>query len=260
MACDKVWRLIRFKYTLCYKVLSSKYFPNGDVFRSKMVDKPSYTWSSNAKNFVKLCPRCKAKEETLIHALKDCPSARAILTIGGLDNRLIEGNYSRCIDWLEDVLRVIDLKATADFFKLLWNSWNCRNNFMFKVIPATPVHNTWLKPPDGYVKINFDVAVSDGMVGFGVIARDSDGFVISGSGGFKEYLTHVEWDEMEAFEESLKVAIRLKEHRIKKSKAQKEPFLIKRSQMLRSLKGQGWRNHLRRSREESLNATKDKEG
>ncbi|KAK5838771.1 hypothetical protein PVK06_007509 [Gossypium arboreum] len=85
----QVWRLTQFKDTLCYK------------------------------NFEKKCPRCGAKEETLIHALKDCPSARAILTLGGFDNLLLVGDYSCCIDWLEDVLRVLDLKAAADFFTTL---------------------------------------------------------------------------------------------------------------------------------------------
>ncbi|KAA3483393.1 LINE-1 reverse transcriptase isogeny [Gossypium australe] len=44
----QVWRLTQFKDTLCYKVLSSKYFPNRDIFRPKVVDKPLYTWSSIA--------------------------------------------------------------------------------------------------------------------------------------------------------------------------------------------------------------------
>ncbi|KAA3484184.1 reverse transcriptase [Gossypium australe] len=166
---------------LCYKVLSSKYFPSGDIFRPKVVDKPSYTWSSIAKaakvlendfvwlvedgksidirndnwgfdglngdslchslltynerkrvghnilptyvnisfirkNFEKKCPRCDTKEETLIYTLKDCPSARAILTLEGFNNRLLVEDYSCCIDWLEDVLRVLDLKAAADLF------------------------------------------------------------------------------------------------------------------------------------------------
>ncbi|KAG4159155.1 hypothetical protein ERO13_D02G159050v2, partial [Gossypium hirsutum] len=44
----QVWRLTQFKDTSCYKVLSSKYFPNGDIFHPKVVDKPLYTWSSIA--------------------------------------------------------------------------------------------------------------------------------------------------------------------------------------------------------------------
>lgn len=83
------------------------------------------------QNFVMKCPRCEAKEETFIHALKDCPSARAILTFGGLDNRLIEGNYSWCIDWLEDILRVMDLKAAADFFHITLELLEQQEQFHF---------------------------------------------------------------------------------------------------------------------------------
>ncbi|XP_012441984.1 uncharacterized protein LOC105766996 [Gossypium raimondii] len=45
----KVWRLISCRDTLCYKVLSAKYFPDGDVLRSKRIDKPSFAWKSIVK-------------------------------------------------------------------------------------------------------------------------------------------------------------------------------------------------------------------
>ncbi|KAA3479799.1 reverse transcriptase [Gossypium australe] len=45
----QVWRLINFNDTLCFKVLSAKYFPEGDMFRPKLCDKPLFTWTSIAK-------------------------------------------------------------------------------------------------------------------------------------------------------------------------------------------------------------------
>ncbi|XP_052886915.1 uncharacterized protein LOC128295389 [Gossypium arboreum] len=84
------------------------------------------------QGFQNICPRCKDREETLIHAMKDCKKAREILAAGGLNNRLLTGEYTNCIDWLEDVFRVLDKKAAADFLTLLWNSWNDRNNMLFK--------------------------------------------------------------------------------------------------------------------------------
>ncbi|KAG4109655.1 hypothetical protein ERO13_1Z049385v2, partial [Gossypium hirsutum] len=45
----QVWHLINCKETLCFKVLGAKYFPNGDVFNPKSMDKPSYTWKNIAK-------------------------------------------------------------------------------------------------------------------------------------------------------------------------------------------------------------------
>ncbi|XP_017617722.1 uncharacterized mitochondrial protein AtMg00310-like [Gossypium arboreum] len=44
----QVWRLLNNTYSLCFKVLSSKYFPNGNIFHAKNVDKASFTWSSIA--------------------------------------------------------------------------------------------------------------------------------------------------------------------------------------------------------------------
>lgn len=38
----QVWQLINHKDTLCYRVFSFKYFHEGDPFRSKRVDKPSF--------------------------------------------------------------------------------------------------------------------------------------------------------------------------------------------------------------------------
>ncbi|KAA3461847.1 reverse transcriptase [Gossypium australe] len=55
--------------------------------------------------------------------MKDYPKAREILVTGGLNNRLLNEDYNNCIDWLEDVFRVLDNKA---------NNWNDRNNKVFK--------------------------------------------------------------------------------------------------------------------------------
>ncbi|MBA0721936.1 hypothetical protein Golax_009431, partial [Gossypium laxum] len=88
--------------------------------------------SSIHQNFNKVWPWCGEKEETLIHALKDYPKPRAILSVCGLDNRLLEGDYSCYIDWIKDIMRALDMKADVDFFATLWTSWNNRNNFIFR--------------------------------------------------------------------------------------------------------------------------------
>ncbi|XP_040966421.1 uncharacterized mitochondrial protein AtMg00310-like [Gossypium hirsutum] len=44
----QVWRLLNNTDSLCFKVLSSKYFPDGNIFHAKKVDKASFTWSSIA--------------------------------------------------------------------------------------------------------------------------------------------------------------------------------------------------------------------
>ncbi|MBA0852462.1 hypothetical protein Goshw_005592 [Gossypium schwendimanii] len=76
----------------------------------------------------------------------------------------------------------MDAKAAADFLTLLWNCWSSRNNRIF-MDNKDSARKT--KPPTGVIKINFDAMVSNGRMGYGVIARDKDGFVVGGSGGLK---------------------------------------------------------------------------
>ncbi|MBA0582016.1 hypothetical protein Gorai_024170, partial [Gossypium raimondii] len=128
------------------------------------------------QGFNNTCPRCKSSEETLIHVMKDCPKAREILVAGGLNNIMLDGNYNNCIDWIED------------FF----------------------VKKGWTKPLTGYVKVNVDASVSNGCRVVRVVARDHDGFVIRGYYNFKENSMDVIWAELEAFQEGLKLAEKLK--------------------------------------------------
>ncbi|MBA0784548.1 hypothetical protein Gotri_025652 [Gossypium trilobum] len=70
---------------------------------------------------------------------------------------------------------------------------------------VTPVEKNWMKATYGTVKINFDVSMSMKKIGYGLIARDSDGFVLGG-GGIMDLDMHADWEELNAFEESLKFA------------------------------------------------------
>ncbi|MBA0819735.1 hypothetical protein Gohar_028386 [Gossypium harknessii] len=90
----------------------------------------AYSWLLLKQDFRRDYPRCGASAETLVHALKDCPIAWAILTLGGLDGRLHDKDY--LYYRLEDVMRILDRKAVEEFIMTLWNSWNNRNNFVFR--------------------------------------------------------------------------------------------------------------------------------
>lgn len=58
-----------------------------------------------------LCPRCNNNVETLIHALRVCDHALAILRLGGIDGRILQSNWEFGIDWLESSMRLIDKQA-----------------------------------------------------------------------------------------------------------------------------------------------------
>ncbi|MBA0555536.1 hypothetical protein Golob_025708, partial [Gossypium lobatum] len=180
------------------------------------------------------CNSIKNDPHCLVHALKDYPTTRAILTLGGLDGRPLNKDYLYYIDWLEDVMRILDKKVVEDFIMMLWNSWNNRNNFVFcgkedkawviwdrarthchdfwihnlvnnSVLPLTPAIKKWEKPLCESMKINNDATVFNNKTSFGVIIHDSDGFVLGGGGGFKDEEMIMEWTELYAFEEGLKL-------------------------------------------------------
>ncbi|MBA0613099.1 hypothetical protein Godav_013608 [Gossypium davidsonii] len=156
------------------------------------------------------CFRCGEKRETLVHALKDYPNSKDVLIAGGPDGRIIDNNFSNCIDWSEEAVRILDKKSMANFITILRNSWNNRNKMMFSgkekaawviweraksiskefcfhnmmnrpILPPQIVEK-WEKPPIDKVKVNFDAAISNDKIGFSVLARDDKGIVVGGSG------------------------------------------------------------------------------
>ncbi|MBA0851281.1 hypothetical protein Goshw_016840 [Gossypium schwendimanii] len=142
------------------------------------------------------CFKCGEKRETLIHALKDCLNARAIRTIGGLDGIIINSELSSCIDWLEEVMRNnrnnMLFRGNEETAWVIWEGvkslskeFRIHNMINRPILPPHMVDNKWEKPPTNKVKINFDVAIVNDKIRFGVLARDSKGFVMGGSYDFK---------------------------------------------------------------------------
>ncbi|KAK5811623.1 hypothetical protein PVK06_026974 [Gossypium arboreum] len=84
------------------------------------------------------CLRCGKERETLIHKMKDCLLAHTVLEYGGLNHKFLVGNYSNCIDCIEDMRRELDCKAVSDLITILWNIWNCRKNRIFKGLRKKP--------------------------------------------------------------------------------------------------------------------------
>ncbi|MBA0666336.1 hypothetical protein Goklo_002758, partial [Gossypium klotzschianum] len=130
------------------------------------------------------------------------------------------------------VARVLDQKAVSDFITILWNVWSSRNNFIFRgideeakviweraaslshnfrifnllekpMLPRSVVVKVWMKPPQGVVKINFDATVAGKKTSYGLLARDSDGFVLGGRAGVLDKDLQIEWGEMQSLGESI---------------------------------------------------------
>ncbi|MBA0854799.1 hypothetical protein Goshw_005229 [Gossypium schwendimanii] len=128
------------------------------------------------------------------------------------NNRIIEimattwGNVSIiCLSSLMD-RRTVGLGPHCFFWKSIWKlknlskiwvfAWQLGDELLPTNVKITSMHQNVIdvavisyskeeKPLKGTVKINFDADVSKTKIGFGVIARDSQGFVIGGGYGFK---------------------------------------------------------------------------
>ncbi|MBA0814705.1 hypothetical protein Gohar_020515, partial [Gossypium harknessii] len=136
---------------------------------------------------------CGTGDETIIHALRDCPKACAVLSFGGLDGRLLDPAFERCIDWLEDATRLLDLKAFENFITVLCNICNSLNNALFcgkkedarliwehartfgddfRIFNLSHVamnlrprrSHKWVKPPIDVIRINVDATIHDTVV------------------------------------------------------------------------------------------------
>ncbi|MBA0601492.1 hypothetical protein Gorai_004667 [Gossypium raimondii] len=126
------------------------------------------------------------RKKTLIHTVKDFPIAREILSTGGLDNSLITKNYHCCMDWLEDVKRVLDKRVTVNLMTTLWNSWNNRNNFIF-CGKEEEMHVVWERARTFSQDFCIFNLINNPLLPANpaVITGDYEGFVIGGGGGQK---------------------------------------------------------------------------
>ncbi|KAH1081115.1 hypothetical protein J1N35_020876 [Gossypium stocksii] len=118
-------------------------------------------------NFSTICPRCKNRDETLLHALKECPKNCR----NNRNNMVFQGK--------DDPAMVVWERA-----RTLSNDFRIFNLNEPSMIPPIPECKGWEKPPNDFIKINVDAAVSIRIVGYGAIARDADGLVLAGCYGF----------------------------------------------------------------------------
>ncbi|MBA0738453.1 hypothetical protein Gogos_011802 [Gossypium gossypioides] len=192
-------------------------------------------FSCNINSWSKRVLSYGSKEVFIKSILQSLPAYALSVFHVPRDGRLLDKDYLYYVDWLEDVMRILDRKVVEDFITMLWNSWNNHNNFVYygkedearvvwnrartfchdfwihnlvnkPVLPLTPIVKKWEKPPCGSVKINVDATVLNNKIGFGVIIRDSDGFVLGRGIGFNDELMTTEWAKLYAFEEGLKLA------------------------------------------------------
>ncbi|KAL6566692.1 hypothetical protein OROMI_015096 [Orobanche minor] len=154
-----------------------------------------------------ICPRCGENEETVQHALRDCPWSSFLWQISPLrfGGKLLQ-HGTHMTEWFSEVLKIQCKDSKRLFGALLWTLWGARNKLIFdrKVLPqnqctllatrvilerdATAIQQTeaaaiipdiWEPPDVDWLKINSDASLRSGCgTGVGAIIRDSRGEVL----------------------------------------------------------------------------------
>ncbi|MBA0729840.1 hypothetical protein Golax_022663, partial [Gossypium laxum] len=162
--------------------------------------------SSINRNARRNCPRWGACDETVLNTLKDCSKACDVLMVGGFDNWLLVEEFDRCIDWIEDTMRVEkEARLVWDKVRKLSDDFRIHNLSLEPILPRVPRAYKWEKPLDSFVNINMDASVMNNKTGLGIIIRDSDGFVIGCCVVFKGEFMSLEWGELDALFEGLRL-------------------------------------------------------
>lgn len=84
------------------------------------------------------CPRCGAVQETVVHALRECPDSIATWRQWAPPRVLNRWRDSTLQNWIEQNLKsrervpVLDLHWNVVFAILCWHLWTGRNRFIFR--------------------------------------------------------------------------------------------------------------------------------
>ncbi|MBA0749496.1 hypothetical protein Gogos_003415 [Gossypium gossypioides] len=129
------------------------------------------TMISSIKSHVNpACSRCKGGDETLFHALRDCPKAQDVLIANGFGNRLLVNQNNAIFRGKDEEVGVIWEKA-----RKLNDDFQIHNLSSQPILPQVLKSCKWEKPPEWVIKVNVDAAMNSYGTSLGIIARDSDG-------------------------------------------------------------------------------------
>jgi ribonuclease HI len=154
------------------------------------------------------CPICEREEETVVHALWQCPAARDVWSAGNIKFQKSNHGGQTFLQVAEDMVSICDQKEFAYFVSIARRIWLRRNEKihgggflhpntlvqqatqavdLFNQVgdetvvkesaAGVPTPTPWKHPPVGWFKANWDAGVNHktGRVGLGAIIRDHQG-------------------------------------------------------------------------------------
>uniref|UniRef100_A0A803QEQ4 Reverse transcriptase domain-containing protein n=1 Tax=Cannabis sativa TaxID=3483 RepID=A0A803QEQ4_CANSA len=138
-------------------------------------------------NVSSLCPVCQSKDETILHRLVSCPEAVLCWNRVRIGTRSTRGKARKDLMWKEKVMRAGDIVVSA---KRYLDQWRHAQNSNLEVSwPGIRGEATskagdgakhWILLQINSIKINVDASMfeRENGFGFGMVARDSNGFLI----------------------------------------------------------------------------------
>ncbi|MBA0781736.1 hypothetical protein Gotri_002628, partial [Gossypium trilobum] len=146
--------------------------------------------------------RCGMGDENIMHALRDCPKACAVLSFGRLDGHLLDPAFES----LNNALfcgKEEDARLIWDHARTLGDDFRIFNLSHVAMNPRPRRSHKWVKPPIDVIRINVDATIHDTVVGIRIIMCDSDGFVLGGRVVYLDYKLDIQWAEAEALREGI---------------------------------------------------------
>ncbi|XVF78426.1 hypothetical protein PTKIN_Ptkin14bG0131700 [Pterospermum kingtungense] len=176
-----------FGWRICNEILPV----NKNLQRRKIVEDP-------------LCGRCKMEEETVIHAIRDCPIAQEAWSLFSGSDQWLKTQENEVTKWLSEVTERMNLELIEEGFTLLWSIWRNREIMNRESLKAQHVVEQgmaflqefrhahvkcrtyipsvilpWKAPEGNLYKVNFDGVFKrkEELGGIGVVIRDTSGLV-----------------------------------------------------------------------------------
>ncbi|KAE8655251.1 hypothetical protein F3Y22_tig00117034pilonHSYRG01593 [Hibiscus syriacus] len=213
-------RLIHDEDSLAFKVLKAKYFPLSNFLEAKLGDIYSYVWVSilKAKDALLealptgeklkqarlgdgICSLCNVLVELALHAVKDYPKSKSILSLSGLPQDIVDWEGTSCFDWFTSMFPKLNREGFDLFLTLLWNVWNRRNKW---------IHDVELQTDRDVILKAWNLLAfchESQKVTVGIVAHDSNGMVLGGMTKQIDHPNSAESTEAFAFTQGIRLTV-----------------------------------------------------
>uniref|UniRef100_A0A803QA67 RNase H type-1 domain-containing protein n=1 Tax=Cannabis sativa TaxID=3483 RepID=A0A803QA67_CANSA len=126
-----------------------------------------------------LCPVCQSEDETILYRLVSSPESTLCWNRVGIGTSSTPDNTF--LDWCIISFKALDVEKRCVLAMICWAIWEARNDLVWNKKTGDGAEH-WILPQVNSIKINVDTTMfeRENGFGFGMVARDSNGFLIEG--------------------------------------------------------------------------------